>query len=460
MRRNALTIGLAVGVSLLAAAVVGPQPASAVTPACDCNRNICSDDGFEKQLTDFSVDTQAGTSTWTYKICNQKLGTKVCSAKKCVGGTKDGFGCTVDGQCPGGTCQPANAGGSGAPGDTCTTSTDCAGACVPCAPDFDFHHVDIVLPGLGQCVTPTQAISISQVGCASCDPVLTCQISDRDPACPADLCAPNTGIKLCIGGTDAGKACTANSQCASQVCQLVPCQPVPSPTPLKVAQCFVTQGNLDAGECVAVQLTIAGEQPTLGPGAVDEITKAGFKCVTDSLCGPSCGCGEEKKGCITRTIGFWGTHPHITDDFLPITVCGNVLSTTLAGVCNSATEALCVSPGQEAGRTCDKNPPYAQLVRQLAAAKLNLAASAANNGSCGSAIATRIAQCERLCDANKSTISGSKCIDDLDAFNSSLDTVSTTPPPFDHPGPANPDQCQAANGNGLLIGKDCAVDCR
>jgi hypothetical protein len=221
----------------------------------------------------------------------------------------------------------------------------------------------------------------------------------------------------------------------------------------------VTEGSLDAGQCVLVQLTVAGEEPTLGPGAVDEVTKAGNKCVTDALCGPSCGCNETK-GCITRTPGFWGTHPGITDDFLPITVCGKTLDSTDAGLCDSVTEALCVAPGSEANKSCDKNPAYAQLVRQLAAAKLNLAATAANGGTCGPHIAAKIATCERLCGATKAVISASGCITDLDTFNNSQDTVTVTPAPFDQPGPADPSQCQAANGNGLVIGKQCTVDCR
>jgi hypothetical protein len=119
------------------------------------------------------------------------------------------------------------------------------------------------------------------------------------------------------------------------------------------------------------------------------------------------------------------------------------------------TEALCVAPGQEGNKTLDRNPAYAQLVRQLAAAKLNLAATAANGGSCGSEIATRIAQCESLCEANQGTISGSGCIQDLNTFNNSQDTVAITPAPFDNPGPALPAQCQAATGNGIVIGKKC-----
>ena len=456
--RFTMVLGLAVG--LLSAAAVVPSRAGAILPPpCDCDRLICSGDGFEKALKTFSVDPIAGTSTWTYQICNQKVGIKVCSANVCVGGTNAGLGCEADVQCPGGTCQAGAGGGNGAAGDSCTAATDCAGACVPCAPNFPFNHVDFVLPGLDQCLGADQAISISQVGCPTCDPQLKCQITDRDPGCPADLCAPGTGIKLCSGGSNPGTACTSNAQCTGGACQLVPCQAVPSASPLKVAQCVVDSGSLDAGECVLIQLTIGGEVPTLGPGAVDEITKAGTKCVTDSLCGPSCGCGE-KKGCITRTPGFWGNHPAITQLFLPITVCGKPLNVTAAGSCNSVTEALCVSPGNEAGKTCDKNPAYAQLVRQLASAKLNIAASTAKGGTCGTDIVARIAQCERLCGASKADITASGCIDDLDAFNNSQDTVAGTPAPFNQPGPADTDSCQASNGDGLIIGKNCAVDCR
>ena len=456
MRRRGFTMVLGLAAGLLAAA---PRAgAHMLPPPCDCQRAICSADGFEKELKQFNVDTVKGVTTWTYKICNQAIGTKVCGASECVGGTKNGFGCTVNGQCPGGFCQMAQSGGAGAAGDICMSDTDCAGACVPCAPDFAFDHVDIVLPGLQQCVTGDQAMSVSQLGCPNCTPKLTCKIADRDPGCPADLCAPGTGIKLCTGGRNAGDACTAKAQCDSGLCDLVPCQPVPSDNPLKVAQCVVTEGSLTPGKCVLIQLSVAGEEPTLGPGAIDEVTKAGNKCVTDSLCGPSCGCNQGP-GCFTRTPGFWGTHPDITDEFLPVTVCGKTLNSTDAGVCSSVTEALCVAPGNEANKNCDRNPGYAQLVRQLAAAKLNLAVTKANRGTCGADIEKRIQECERLCDGTKAAISASGCITDLDTFNNSKDTVGVTPPPFNQPGPGDPSQCQAATGNGLVIGKQCTVDC-
>jgi hypothetical protein len=78
------------------------------------------------------------------------------------------------------------------------------------------------------------------------------------------------------------------------------------------------------------------------------------------------------------------------------------------------------------------------------------------DGDCGPGIAARIGECEALCGANKNVISGSGCIEDLAAFNESVDGFELTPEPFDSPGPANPAECQAANGNGLVIGVgDC-----
>jgi hypothetical protein len=233
----------------------------------------------------------------------------------------------------------------------------------------------------------------------------------------------------------------------------------------KVLKCDVTSA-WPAGACVTVKVTIAGETPTLGSGAIDEVTKVSTQCTTDSICGPACGCREEENRCLTRTAGFWGTHPAITSQFLPVTVCGKTLSTTAAGACSSATEALCIAPGTESNKTCDKNPAYQQLVRQLTAAKLNLNATNINGGNCGQSILDTIARCELLCRSSQAVISNSGCIQALDAFNNSQDTFPVTPSPFDHPGPADPSQCQSSSGNGLVIGKLCKtsggtpIDCR
>lgn len=278
-----------------------------------------------------------------------------------------------------------------------------------CDAPKDLSHIDLDLPSLGTCLTSSQQVTLGQVA-GFANAVLACGVSDKDPSCDID---GTVGLDF-------------------------------------VAKCDVAGGNLDSGECVVMRLSIAGELPTLGPGAAMTVTKAGRDCVSACIQGPSCNpCVQPPDdACLTRTAGFWGTHPHIADDFLPVTVCGHDLNQTAAGSCDSATEALCVSGGRESR----SNPPYTQLVRQLTAAKLNLAASAANGGTCGAEIEARIAECEGLCGASKQVISASGCIEDLDAFNNSQDTVPSTPAPFDSPGPAQPGDCQSANGNGVVIG--------
>jgi len=437
---------------------------TAAQGACDCVSDFCSADGFEKQLVSFAIDGMAGTSEWIYQVCNQARGLRICSSGVCAGGGRDGLGCAGDTDCPGGSCTTES---SGSEGDACAMDSDCDGGfCVACAPLRDLSHVDVVLPGIGDCVSDTQDITIEQAGSEGGDGVtLDCSSSDRDPACPEELCAPGTGGRFCQGGPSDGAACSNNRDCGcapgpgcATPCESVPCEPVTSPAPLQVLKCDVAAGtNLDPGECLTMRITIAGEQPTLGSGAIDEVTKAANDCVTDNaICGPACDCEQAEDACLTRTGGFWGTHPHVTDDFLPITVCGVALEVTDAGLCSSASEALCVAPGLEA---CDGNTAYAQLARQLTAAKLNLAASAANGGDCGQGIADRIADCEGLCGSDSDAINDSACIDDLDEFNNSQDTLAPTPAPFDRPGPASPGDCTDANGNGILVGKSCALDC-
>jgi hypothetical protein len=218
-----------------------------------------------------------------------------------------------------------------------------------------------------------------------------------------------------------------------------------------VAKCDDTP-ELQPGQCLTMTVNIPSEEVGLAAAVV--VDKAGTNdCTGTCIAGPSCEkCGTtppEPGGCLTRTAGFWGTHPAITAQFLPVSVCGVSLGTTSAGSSTSATEALCVAGGVE----CKSNTAYVQLVRQLAAAKLNLVATAFNGGTCGDAISALITKCESLCTADQKTISASGCIQLLDAFNNSVDTLTPTPAPFNNPGPADPTQCQTANGNGIVIGK-------
>lgn len=285
-----------------------------------------------------------------------------------------------------------------------------------CEPFLPLQHVEIALPLIGTCLEPGQVIEISQSGGFD-NAQLECVTDDSDP-----LCGIVTGT-----GVDWFARCVV-----------------------------VPPSGLDAMECVTMRLSIAGEMPTLGPGAALTITKTSPDCARDCLLGPACiRCDDPPPPddrCLSRTGGFWGNHPHITGLFRPITVCGEPLNQIEAGSCESLSEALCVAPGKE----LKKNRAYAQLVRQLAAAKLNLNATAAFGGDCGEEIVARIAECEALCGASHQVISNSDCIEDITAFNQSLDTIGTTPAPFVNPGPANNEECQAARGNGIVIGKkDC-----
>ncbi len=157
---------------------------------------------------------------------------------------------------------------------------------------------------------------------------------------------------------------------------------------------------------------------------------------------------EEDKGCLTRTPGYWGTHPEITFQFLPVTSCGVSLGSVTAGQSNSIIEDLC-SVGKDHKQY--DSPQEAQLVRQCAAAALNIEASESLGGSCtaGSAVFAR------CCSSCGDPAPG--CIEDLDAFNNSADTL------LEDGGEINlchelglacdadPGACQAANGNGFVI---------
>jgi hypothetical protein len=416
--RTILVVSVIVGCLLALPLGAGAQS------SCDCEREICTPDGFKKRLVDHTVDQLSGESTWTYELC-VAAADGTCS--------NDGSSCQDHQDCWPNRCQTGgpNAGTCSQDDTTaCTADADCndarcEGGANTCRIDKfqNLSHVDVLLPEIGTCVSETQQISIGSPCTVNCPAELSCSVSDRDPSC---------GI--------------GNS---------------------KVLKCDVANDtNIDPGECVTIEVKIAGETPTLGPGAIDEVTKVATTCTTDSICGPACGCAQVVDGCLTRTAGFWGTHPAITGQFDPITVCGKTLDTTDAGTCNSVTEALCIAPGTESNKTCDKNPAYQQLVRQLAAAKLNLNATTANGGNCGQAILDTITRCELLCRKSQPVISASGCIQELDAFNNSQDTFAMTPSPFDRPGPADPTECQQSSGNGLVTGKACKsaggslFDCR
>jgi hypothetical protein len=220
----------------------------------------------------------------------------------------------------------------------------------------------------------------------------------------------------------------------------------------KSAKCDNTE--LDPGECLEMTVNIAGETNTLGLGAAVVVDKESTTCTASCIAGPSCeDCGGNEEGdqCLTRTLGFWGTHPWITNNYVPVSVCGEALGCNApsdgksdpaceALTCESVMEGLGSNPGNE-GIKNSGGTAYVSMIKQLTAAKLNLNATAAvtEDSSCadweydGLGIDDWIGVCEGLCGASQSAISESGCIEALNAFNNSEDVLDVTPAPFDRP---------------------------
>jgi len=394
----------------------GAAPAAAQTSACDgfdCDNlptSICDPGGFRITQTGYTPGnaTNSGMASYAYEICSPPEG--VCSgdgSSPCLSNDD----CTRGGNPPGGTC-----------------SRDCA------VDTFrGLSHFDVFFPELG-------------------------------------------GLNSCLSGdteVSGSCACTGGSSTSCSVSENIvlgdgSCYSGGAP----VAKCDET--NLEPGDCIEMTINIAGELTGLGLGTAVVTSKESTDCNESCLAGPSCdACDEPPSGaeCLTRTRGFWATHPHIIQSsdprslgLLPITVCGVDQATVDAGTCGTS-EALCTNAKDRRG-----NPTSLTLVAQLTAAKLNLAttgllidAAACGDGAYadgdssvdspfeGWGIGDIISSCEaNYCDANKQNISRSGCIEALDAFNNSQDTgFDETPFPFDRPGPALIDECQTARGNGI-----------
>jgi hypothetical protein len=133
-------------------------------------------------------------------------------------------------------------------------------------------------------------------------------------------------------------------------------------------------------------------------------------------------------GAFTRTIGFYKTHPAVTQQILdahgPLSVCGRTLTDTDVAHAHSALEALCGSP---------QGDQRLQLVRQLTGAALSTAAGGAQFDP---------RACNAVCQDPAATAAAlSACIDAADAFNNSGDGVTA---PWDPAGPADPRPCDLA----------------
>jgi hypothetical protein len=414
--------------------------------ACNAPSSVCDDSGFTITLTSYTPAGTSGVATYVYTVCAPANdgtcsddSTKSCQdnsdcwTNRCQNGGQHADTCSQDDTTPCSSdkdCNPAT----------------CTGGLSACRTDRfqDLSHTDVMFPDLGaSCLSATTQVTVS--------------------------C--NSPARGSYQGTVGDGSCFSSA----------------SP----VAKCDDPQ--LAPGECVTMTLSIAGELNKPGRGAAVVVDKESTTCESSCMQGPSCDpCVSPPPGdaCLTRTIGFWGNHPWITNNYAPVTVCGNTLGcngdadgesdpSCPAGTCDSIMEGLC-SIGSE-----DTNQAYIAMVRQLTAAKLNLNATAVlfNGASCaswqydGRTIQEWISYCESdpICGGTKGRISKSGCIEALDAFNQSEDgNLTVTPAPFDHPATddygntsgADPSQCGHAQGNSgdpkLVIGKRVkgGVDCR
>jgi hypothetical protein len=429
----------------------------------DLKRSICSDLGFRITLTNFipAPGSDCGCATYTYQICVPPLG-------MCTGGPNDSKECAQNGDCQSICMANGHCSGGGQPvdcssdadctvcvipmGETsgtcnitgfdCNTAADCQSPCNrDCAVDKiqSLSHLDVLFPPLGDiggCLTAQNEVSGT---CA-------CTEASSDPP-TGNACAPQVSQSLELGDSACFDPGTSNSF---------------------VAKCNDTV-LVNPGDCIEVNLMIAGETNGLGLGKAIVVDKAATECTASCIAGPSCepcdGNGGEGE-CLTRTRGFWGTHPDITSMFDPVTVCGYEIDGQDPLDC-STSEALCTS-----ALDYHQNTPYLALIAQLTAAKLNLNATAylIDNGTTPDNVCSGftyqdktiqewIEYCEGLCGKSKNYISNSGCIEALDAFNQDKDTgFDVTPAPFDHPGPADPTQCNEARGNGQAIGHDLCTD--
>jgi hypothetical protein len=391
--------------------------------ACEAPSTVCSA-GFQVSLTNFDPATtnNSGTATYTYQICSPATGV-------CTGGTglRAGEACLDDGFCQ-------KKGQDSDPGATCnrTCSTD---------KFYDLSHFDVPFPALGgSCLTANTTVTG------------TCSANDN---------TPNDGHTASVGSFVLG-----DGSCFTST----------SP----VAKCDNT--NLAPGDCVTMTLSIAGETNGLGLGNAVVVDKESNNCTASCTQGPNCTpCKTPPQGdggaCLTRTIGFWGTHPWITNNFTPVSVCGVDLGcnggddgksnpSCGTGQCSDVMEGLGSIPSE-----LKTNQPYVAMVKQLTAAKLNLAATGAllDGASCTDFVYNNkdikgwIDYCESLCSADKQTITASGCIEALDAFNNSQDVgFVQTPSPFDQPpvddhgvvSGADPSGFTGAQRDGVVVGKN------
>jgi hypothetical protein len=197
-------------------------------------------------------------------------------------------------------------------------------------------------------------------------------------------------------------------------------------TTTTVAPTTTTTGGATTTTTVAATTTTTGGATTTTTVAATTTTTGGATTTTTVATTTTTTLAGDG---FTRTLGFYKNHPAVTAAILtaagPLTVCGFTISNIDVDDARSALEAMCVSP---------QGDQRLQLVRQLTAASLSMAA--------GGATFADLAACNAVCaDAGASVISLSACVDDTDDYNRSGDNVVA---PFDPAGNADTAPCKKA----------------
>jgi hypothetical protein len=189
---------------------------------------------------------------------------------------------------------------------------------------------------------------------------------------------------------------------------------------------------------------------------------------------------------VTRTRGFWGTHPWITNNYGPVDVCGQAAGCSGAQTASQSPTSCTLTPcGTSIMEALGSNGPeykqcveYAAFVAQLAAAQLNLAATATlypDDAQCTEwrssadlTISQVLAMCNTVSACSCASVSLlTECTAALDDFNNSPDALGDGPTlaPFDRPGVddggkvsgADPSAFTQASKTKKVVGKGSCV---
>ena len=219
--------------------------------------------------------------------------------------------------------------------------------------------------------------------------------------------------------------------------------PPPPPTTTTITTTSSTSTTGASGSTTTSSTLPGASTTTTVVGATTTSSTAPGASTTTTPASTSTSTTTPSGGAFTRTVGFYKTHPAITESILsshgPLTVCGQVVLDVDIGHAHSALEIMCVTP---------QGDVRLQLARQLMAAALTQAAGGAP---------IDLGPCEAVCaNAAATDIELSSCVDAIDGYNQSGDNVAA---PWGMPASADPRPCDlAANTPCTIVApQDCTA---